>query len=270
MTRTALGFVLLALILGGAAHAWAASAFRTRTRSLVEGLGAVSVGRPLLLDAPPVVRSYARRAAPIAVVPAKVRLNQQGAMRARPGAPWRPFTAEQIMSVREVGFVWCARVGVAPLVTARVADAYVRGQGFLEVRLLGSLRVAHVEGPEMDRAELMRYLAELAWVPEALLGNPELHWRDIDATTVEVSAESASGPARVRLGFENNRLARAEADDRPHEEGGRLIPRPWVGRFFDHVDIDGHLVPRRAEASWVLEDGPFAYWRGEVTTFEVV
>jgi hypothetical protein len=45
----------------------------------------------------------------------------------------------------------------------------------------------------------MRYLAELTWAPHAMQHNPQLSWREIDTSTVEVSAASAGGPARVRL-----------------------------------------------------------------------
>jgi hypothetical protein len=40
-------------------------------------------------------------------------------------------------------------------------------------------------GPQADKGELMRYLAELAWAPHEMLHNPQLSWREIDATTVK-------------------------------------------------------------------------------------
>jgi len=75
----------------------------------------------------------------------------------------------------------------------------------------------------------MRYLAELAWAPHAMLHNPQLSWREIDATIVEVSAESPAGLARVRLIFENGDIARVEADDRPGAVGRRIVPTRWQG-----------------------------------------
>jgi hypothetical protein len=93
----------------------------------------------------------------------------------------------------------------------------VDGEGLLEARLFGSLPLAGAAGPLADKSELMRYLAELAWAPHAMLHNPQLSWREIDATTVEVSAESQAGRAPVRLIFENADITRVEADD----------PRVW-------------------------------------------
>lgn len=83
-------------------------------------------------------------------------------MRALPGDPWRPFTAEQVISVHEPGFAWVARMQTGSLLSARILDCYVDGAGLLEARLFGSLRLARAAGPQASRGELMRYLAELA------------------------------------------------------------------------------------------------------------
>lgn len=214
------------------------------------------------------MRAFASRAAPTGVIPRAVRLRQRAEMRAGPGDSWQRHTAEQTIGVREPGFVWLARVRLAPFVWARVLDAYAGGEGLIEVRLFDSVRLARAAGPEVSRGELMRYLAELAWAPQAMLHNRHLRWREIDAATVEVSAESAGGPARVRLVFEGGDLARIEADDRPRAVGRGTVPTGWRGRFSDYRDLGGCRIPTRAEVEWLLDAGPFTCWRGEVTAFE--
>jgi hypothetical protein len=196
-------------------------------------------------------------------------LRQSGEMRANLGDLWRPFTAEQVISIYEPGFVWLARMQAAPLLSARILDCYVDGAGLLEARLFGSLRLARAAGPQAAKGELMRYLAELAWAPHAMLHNPQLSWREIDATTVEVSAESPAGPARVRLIFENGDITRVEADDRPRAIGRRTVPTRWQGRCCDYREVHGCRIPSWAVVSWFLEDGPFEYWRGGVTAFRM-
>jgi len=111
----------------------------------------------------------------------------------------------------------------------------------------------------------MRYLAELAWAPHAMLDNPRLSRREIDATTVEVSVESSAGPARVRLIFENGDITRVEADDRPRAAGLRIVPTRWQGRCRDYREVDGYRIPTRAVASLQLEYGLSEYWRNRVT-----
>jgi len=102
-----------------------------------------------------------------------------------------------------------------------------------------------------------------------MLHNPQLSWREIDATTVEVSAESQAGAARVRLIFENCDIARVEADDRPRMVGRRIIPTRWHGRCCDYREVNGCRIPTRAVVNWLLPDGPFDYWRGRVTAFGI-
>ena len=157
-----------------------------------------------------------------------------------------------------------------PLLSARILDCYVDGEGLLEARLSGSLPLARLAGPETSRGELMRYLAELIWAPHAMRHNPALSsslWREIDATAVEVSASSAGGPARVRLIFENGDAARIEADDRPRAAGHSIVPTRWQGCCGDYREFEGCRIPTRAAVSWSLDDSPFEYWRSRVTAY---
>lgn len=154
-----------------------------------------------------------------------------------------------------------------PLLSVDILDCYVDSEGLLEARLCGSLPLALAAGQEVGRGELMRYLAELIWAPHAMQRNRHLSWRENDATTVEVSASSAGGPARVRLIFENGDVARIEGDDRPRVVGHRIVPTRWQGCCGDYREMEGCRVPARAAVSWLLDDGPFEYWRGRVTAY---
>ena len=42
-------------------------------------------------------------------------------------------------------------------------------------------------GAGLAQGEAFRYLAEIAWVPQAILANPQLTWREVDEQSVEVS-----------------------------------------------------------------------------------
>jgi hypothetical protein len=265
------GLKLLSLVGAGGllAHLMTTSAFRRRTDALIARLEYPSVAGASTSPVPDTIQSSVRHAVLDDRVPDTVRLSQRGEMRADFADRWRPFIAEQVISIREPGFVWRACVQPAPLVSARILDCYVDGEGLLEVRIFGSWRLARAAGPQAGTAELMRYLAELPWAPHAMLHNPRLSWREIDATTIEVSAERRASPARVRLIFENGDIIRIEADDRPRAVGRRLVPTRWEGRCWDYRRMDGCQIPSRAAVSWLLEDGPFEYWRGRVMAFRM-
>ena len=195
-------YKVLPLVGAGAllAHLATAAAFRRRTDAMIARLDKASVAEISTPPVPAIIQSFARRAVCENPVPNTVWLRQCGEMRAMLGDPWRPFTAEQVISIHEPGFAWLARMQAAPLLSARILDCYVDGEGLLEARLFGSLRLARAAGPQASRGELMRYLAELAWAPHAMLHNPHLSWREIDANTVEVSAESHGRPGTGTAG----------------------------------------------------------------------
>ena len=188
---------VLPLVGGGSlllAHLLTAAAFRRRTDAIFARLEHASMAELSTPPVPAIIQSFARRAVRETPVPNTVWLRQCGEMRANLRGSWQPFTAEQVISIHEPGFAWLAQMQAAPLASARVIDCYVDSRGLLEARLFGSLRLVRAAGPQADRGELMRYLAELAWAPHAMLHNPQLSWREIDATTVEVSAESPGRP----------------------------------------------------------------------------
>jgi hypothetical protein len=259
------GLKVLPLVGGGSlllTHLLMAAAFRRRTDAMIARLEQARVTELSTSPVPAIIQSFARRAVRETPVPDIVRLRQNGEMRASLRDPWRPFTAEQVISIHRPGFVWFARMRAAPLVSARILDCYVDGKGLLEARLFGSFFLARAAGAQAGKGELMRYLAELAWAPHAML---QLSWREIDAATVDVSAESQAGAARVRLIFENGDITHVEADDRPRAVGRRIVPTRWQGRCRDYREVCGCRIPTRAVVSWLLKDGPFEYWRGRIT-----
>lgn len=219
----------------------------------------------------PLLERYLARALPEGgAAPARVRLCQEGEMRLRPGARPRRFAAEQEASVLEVAFDWRARFPVAPLLALRVVDRFAAGEGSLEARLLG-LRAMRQAGPETSLGEAMRYLAELPWVPHALALNPHLERRAAGERAVEVSTLAGGRRAAVTLEFgADGDVAGSRAEARPYKRGKAFVPMPWSGSFSDYGVLGGVRLPRRAEARWELPEGPFTYWRGEITSFELV
>jgi hypothetical protein len=228
--------------------------------------GAVDIDR-----LPPQVRAFAERAvAESPEIPDTVELEQDAELRLDQNGEWLPIDAHHTASIRASGLVWRASASMAPLVSMKAYDAFVGGDGRLVVRLLGAFPVTDASGPEVSRGEAMRYLAELPWTPHAILANSALSWRVIEERVVEVSTESAGGTASVRLTFdEAGDIVTAEADDRPRDDGGAMVPTRWRGTFSDYGLVGGVRLPRRAEVSWILEGGINAYFRAEIIGVEL-
>jgi hypothetical protein len=122
----------------------------------------------------------------------RVEFDQEVGMRLKPGAGWQPMQARQWIAAGATMFFWEA---AAPP-KFRVMDAYVDGRGLLSVLLFGVLNAMRARGADVDRGEAMRYLAELPWCPDAMVGNPALRWR-MEAGEAVAELDLRDGPGRA-------------------------------------------------------------------------
>ncbi len=99
---------------------------------------------------------------------------------------------------------------------------------------------------------------------------PALKWREIDPKTIAVSADSGQGVASVRLQFDDNGdICSMEADARGRAVGKEIVPTPWRGEFSDYKRFDRYRIPSRRKVSWMLDEGLFTYWEGEIVDYTV-
>jgi hypothetical protein len=226
--------------------------------------------KSLRSDLPELVRCYVERCVP-ADQPGRsaVHFTQIGDMQMKPGR-WLPFRAEQYMAVDRVEFAWRASFLVAGLVSVRVRDWYRSGVGGLDVRLWGVVPVVRASGEQFARGEAMRYLAELAWAPQAMVTNPALEWRAVDESTVEVATHISRERVAVQLHFDAaGDIVGMSTGARPRMVGKEVVDTPWSGVFGEYREFNGVRLPTTGEVSWLLSDGPFTYFRGRVTGWSV-
>jgi hypothetical protein len=183
------------------------------------------------------------------------------------GPMWRPFTSQQVVSTRRPGFVWNGRVSMLPGVPVRVHDAYVAGVGCLRPAVLGLVPLADAKPtPELARGELLRWFAEAAWYPTALLPSQGVRWRALDAGSAEATLVDGSVEVSLRFRFgADGRIDSVRAEARGRGVGDAVVMTPWEGRFSDPECHDGLWVPMRGEVAWLTPQGRLPYWRGQVT-----
>jgi hypothetical protein len=127
---------------------------------------------------------------------------------------WKPFTSRQRVVTRGPAFLWDARIVLMPGLTVRVHDGYVRGEGLLRAAVLGLFTVADVSGgDEIARGELMRFFAEAAWYPTALLPSQGVRWEAVDDRSA--TGTLVDGPLSLTLLFRFNDAGLIRAARRP-------------------------------------------------------
>ena len=181
---------------------------------------------------------------------------------------WKPFTSHQRVVTRRPGFLWDAQVDMFPGVPARVVDSYVAGQGRLIVKLLGLFTVADAHGGgELARGEFMRWFAEAAWYPTALLPTQSVRWQAVD--NASANASIVDGQLTLTLLFKFNEaglIASVHAEARGAGVGKDMVMLPWDCSLSDYQPQDGMLIPMTGEAAWMRPQGRKAYFVGNVKT----
>jgi hypothetical protein len=229
-----------------------------------------SVFEPRLLEGlpAPVQRYFGKVLTPGQRMLAGAWVRHEGRFNMSPGqAGWRPFVSNQLVVTQRPGFIWDARIRVAPGLNMHVHDAYVAGEGVLHARLLGLFPVMSMpSSPELARGEFMRFVAEASWYPTALLPGQGVTWEPVDERQARATMTDGDTSVTMVVRFNDQDLIESvTAQSRGREVKGAVVPTPWQGRCWDYVQRDGMLIPLEGEVAWLLPEGPQPYWRGRIT-----
>ncbi len=264
---------LILVVLGLAiAQLIASQAFRGKMIGLAARLRAAPAVKGMSAGLPEVVADYARRAGAEPGKPYRTAsFTQSGQMRPKKGAEFVPMTAWEIVALGAPGLVWDGRIAGGGIRQFRVVEALVDGKGVLEARLFGSIRVVRQEGASTTLSEAFRYLAELPWMPDAILGNTAIQWAEAGPRAVDASLAIDGGRATVRFTFDAaGDITGVTAKGRPAgEEAGRPVAYDWVGRFGDYGQIGPRRLPATAEVGYVYPDGPEVYFKARIADYRL-
>jgi hypothetical protein len=183
---------------------------------------------------------------------------------------WKPFVSTQRVIAHRPGFLWDARIDILPGAAVHVHDAYIAGEGILRPAVLGVIALTeHRGGGEIAQGELMRFLAEAAWYPTALLPSQGVTWQAIDDRSAK--ALLRDDPLALELTFrfrDDGLIDSVRSETRGRTLGNSVVPTPWEGHWSDYALHEGMRIPMTGEVAWVLPEGRKPYWRGRVTALK--
>jgi len=248
--------------------------WHSETRRMVERLGTTghaSAGvftADRLAELPePVARYFSHALRKGQRIVRRVDLEQRAVFVTDPAArAWRPLVARQHFTTNRPGFVWDARISMAPLTRVSVRDSYVDGIGSMRASLLGVYPVMNTTpAGELNQGALQRYLAEAVWFPTALLPGRGLRWTAIDSRSALATLTDAETTVSLRFTFDDaGDVTTIFTPARYREVHGKYFPTPWTVRCEDYEIHDGMRIPMRCTVQWELPDGPLPYWHGRV------
>lgn len=181
----------------------------------------------------------------------KVRLSHDGFFRTSPKSNWVKIKGEQSFNSVYPEFIWKGKTKLF-----KATDSFVNGRGRLKVRLLGIIPIVDTAGPEVDQAELLRWLGESVWFPTNLLPGQNLSWSPIDSQTASLEYKFKNLKIFYTVRFnESGYISKLETER--FMEKGKLVR--WIGKVSDYQTFDEVRVPRHIEATWKLDNGDFQY-----------
>ncbi|WP_448562537.1 DUF6920 family protein [Trichothermofontia sp.] len=180
---------------------------------------------------------------------------------------WKHFTSDQQVITQRPGFDWNGRIKILPGIPVLVHDAYISGEGILHASLFGLLSLVNLRGAgAVAEGELMRFFAEAAWYPTALLPSQGIHWEAAGDRSAQGTL--TEGDISITMLFQFNEqdlIESVRAEARGRTVGSKIIPTPWYGRFWNYKEQSGMKIPLNGEVAWLLPDGEKPYWRGSLT-----
>jgi hypothetical protein len=196
-----------------------------------------------------------------------VRITQDGEFYMGEKRGWLPFTAVEYYNTQEPGFMWAAKLRFSPALPVDAVDAFVGGRGRMKGTMLGIVPVVDQQGPDLDKASLMRFLNEMSWFPEELLRD-YISWEAVDEGSVIVKIE--------RYGHKDQALLKVDKEGRLIDfiaqrhslEGKKLVPRTWRTPFTAYAEFDGLRLPAEGHALYEKEAGPESYIRARLTSID--
>lgn len=179
---------------------------------------------------------------------------------------WKPFTSDQLVIAQRAGFDWNGRISIIPGFSVQVHDAYIAGEGILHAALLGLFPIVDIRGKgDVAEGELMRFFAEAAWYPTALLPSQGVRWEGVDDFSTRGTLHDGQLSVSMLFTFnEHSLIDTVRAEARGRMVSGQVIPTPWLGHFWNYQERAGMVIPLEGEVAWLLNEGPRPYWRGRI------
>lgn len=197
----------------------------------------------------------------------QVHLRQKGQLRLKPEQEkWMNSEAEQMFTISEPTFLWQVKTSMNGLpVLGR--DLFQNGQGSMKILLGGLIPVVNVVNNEkVNQSTLQRYLGETVWFPSGAL-SPYITWEEVDENSAKATMSYGGTTGSANFYFDEN-------GDLTHfiayrfKETTDEKPTPWMAKVLETRTIDGIRIPVKLEASWILEEGTFTWYRFEIFDVE--
>ncbi|MBI4785297.1 MAG: hypothetical protein HY785_28915 [Oscillatoriophycideae cyanobacterium NC_groundwater_1537_Pr4_S-0.65um_50_18] len=206
--------------------------------------------KELIAELPdPVQRYFLHAIAPETPLATSVRLIMQGQFRLSPEKPWMLMQAEETLT--PTGFIWSAKIG-SGLSQFQGSDYYFDRAGRMQFSILGLVPIVNVQNPDTARSAIGRLVAELMWLPSALLPQQGVQWQAIDDHTIQAHLRVDDEPVTLTFVIDSKgKLLEGSTlrwGDRTEDGSWKHIP--MGGKCYAERTFDGFTIPSQVGVGW--------------------
>ena len=189
-----------------------------------------------------------------------VRLKHDGQFKTNLKKDWVNIIGEQYFTTEKPGFIW---KGTTSMFIAR--DMYIADKGRLTATLFSIINVVNAKGEQYNKGELLRWLSEGIWFPTNLLPGENLQWTEIDNSSAKLIFNYNGLSLFYIINF-NDKGEIVQMETKRYMDEKRL--ETWIIKPDKYKEINGVIIPTKAEVFWRLKESDFSYAKFNVTKIE--
>ena len=125
------------------------------------------------------------------------------------------------------------------------------------------MTAANSSGKEVDQGTLLRYLAEIAWFPQAAISQ-YLEWAPINDNTAQVTMTYGGASASGTYYFNDEGYVSGFEARRYGDFGGIYRKELWAISVTGYKNFNGSRIGHTNEVTWKLKEGHFTWLKLEV------
>jgi hypothetical protein len=206
--------------------------------------------KDMISDLPAPVQRYFLHAIALGTpLATAVKLDMIGKFRLAPDQPWLPMQAQETLTRK--GFIWKAQIGRG-LSRFRGGDYYFNRSGRMQFSILGLVPVVNVQNPDTARSAIGRLVAELTWLPSALLPQQDVQWDAINDHTIQAQLKVDDEPVTLTLVIDaDGKLLESYALRwGNYTADGSWMYIPMGGKCSAERTFSGFTLPSQISAGW--------------------
>lgn len=196
-----------------------------------------------------------------------VRIKQNAFLRLKEEGAWMPTEAEQYFAIDRPGFIWKARVKMAPLLFFAGRDMYYEGKGHMLIKLQALVKIADARGKEIDQGTMLRYMAEMVWFPTAALSN-YIVWEEINDNSARAIMSYNDMTVSGVFTFNEKGEVISLVAERYGEFDGQYLMRTWSVLMRQHQEFNGIKIPSKGEVVWSSDTGDFNWYQFDIISID--